>query len=200
MKTYPINNINNVSNIIGDLLADDITYLVNHSRFVWGDHSDNLINKINQYEEIQTVPIFSNLLLNGFYIATAYLEYVRPTFVKSIYNISIKTGIPNAACIVVPLYVPSSGDLPTYQIYNQEQFSQFTDIKDAVYVSEIITEIGNQLLDYETNLTMNTPLVINSPGAWSGIRNCNETDHVVYLRLSFGGNPSFESIVSAFGD
>jgi hypothetical protein len=196
MKTYPISNISNVSQIISELFSDDITYLINNSRFVWGDYSDNLLEKIKQYDLMPSFPVFGTLLTNGFFVSTAFLEYVRPTYVKSIYNMSIKTGKPNATNIIMPLRVSNSVS-PSYQMYNQDQLSQFTKVSDGVYVSEIITETGSELVEYEVDMVQDTPLIINSPGVWSGMLN-RSNDDLVTLRLTLGGDPDFNSIVSLF--
>ena len=181
------------------LFDDDVKYLIERSRFFWGDFSDNLVNKLNQYEEIATVPVFEKLIVNEFFISTAFLEYIRPNCLKSIFNKSIVTNNPNNVSIVIPLHVPNlnSGNV-SYQFYNQEKLSQFTELKDSFSVVEELSNAGADYLEYSETISTDTPLIINTPGVWSGISNLNTDDYFICLRLSLGGNPNFDSVVSVF--
>ena len=199
MKTYSINNAGTLCQDLNTMLSDDINPLVNQTKFLWGDFSENLCNKFVKNNEFRNLPIFKKLIENKIYIGSAFIDYVKPGYPKAIYNVKPITNLPNDAVMIIPLHVPASKiDDSAYVFFNQEYLEMYTEIYDIMLVTETFEALGQELVEFQADLKENTPLIAKNPGVWAGLSNMSSDDHLMTLRISFAHNPSFDSVISSF--
>lgn len=88
MLSYSIQNSNNLSSKLEELLANDLEYIKSHSNtnYSWGNCTGNLSSKFRQYDELDLLPVFSDLLSYGFDIASVILSTLKPNSTKIIQN------------------------------------------------------------------------------------------------------------------
>lgn len=197
MKTYTINNAGTLCRDLGTMLSDDIAYLINTPRFGWGNFSENLRDKFNQSEDICSLPIFSNLIGNGAYVATAFIDYVKPKYSRVFYNVSGVTQEINEVSIIIPLYVPKEGNC-SYLFLDNTPLKMYTGLEDIPLVREIFNAVGPNLIESKIDINQDTPLLIGNPRMWVSLSNLNSEESLVYLRMTLVDNPTFDCVVSYF--
>ena len=199
MKTYSINNAGTLCQDLNRMLSDDINRLVNQTRFIWGDYSENLCNKFVKNNEVRDLPIFKKLIENKIYIGSAFIDYVKPNCPRAMFNVNPITNLPNDAVMIIPLHIPTSKiDDSMYVFFNQEYLEMYNEIHDIMLVTETFEALGQELTESQSVLKENVPLIIKSPGVWAGLSNVSSDDYLISLRISFAHNPSFDSVISSF--
>lgn len=199
MKTYSIEDAGTLCQDLNTMLSDDINRLVNQTRFIWGDFSENLCNKFVKNNEFRDLPVFKKLIENKIYIGSAFIDYIKPACPRAIYNVNPITNISNHAMMIIPLHVPTSKiDDSAYVFFNQEYLEMYTEIYDIMLVTETFEALGQELVEFQAGLKEDTPLIAKNPGVWAGLSNTSSDDHLMSLRITFTNNPSFDSVISSF--
>ena len=199
MIVHSIKNSESLCENLNTLLNNDIAYIIDQSKFIWGNHSDNLMKKFMQYEEINSLPVFNELLLNGLHPISIYLYYVKPGFCKTFFNSNSVTNEINNTVILIPLYVPNlEFGIPAYASYKEDKLIAYNTVADLDSVANAFRVLGRDLSESYHVIRKDTPVIISDPKLWVGMSNVRSNDHLVFLHMTLTGNPTFDQVIKCF--
>jgi hypothetical protein len=194
MIAHSIKNTDNLCQTINSLLTDDIRYLKERSKFVWGDFF-NLSDKIRQYEELPTLPLFNQLLSNKLTIDAAMLYSIKPNFLKIFFNRSAKTNNLNTTNIIIPLCNLGSSN---WLSLKEERLKNYTTISDMEKVITILKNERVNLVDSYQPVNQCTPILLHDANLWTGLSNFKNTNYLNLLHISLIEDVSFEDLLLIF--
>lgn len=192
MLSYSIQNSNNLSSQLEELLADDLEYikLHNNSNYSWGNCTGNLSSKFRQYDDLELLPVFSDLLSAGFDIASAVLSTLKPNSTKIIQNSNYLTGLTNAS-IIIPI---GSNQTANYVWYHPTYIKQHN-IRSLPILRK---EHGGKIIDGSCVIEKGTPLLVKHQNYWAAVSNKQDSDFN-FLQLSLSNNPEYEEVKNYLG-
>lgn len=192
MLSYSIQNYNKLSNQLEELLADDLEYIksrnnTNH----WGNCTANLASKFRQYNELDLLPVFSELLSAGFDIADAVLFTLKTNSIKPTRNINYLGELTNTS-IIIPIGSMHSANYIWYSIdYNTQH-------EVSSLLPKLHKEHGNKIIDGSCVIEKGTPVLVKHRNQWESINNKQDNDFD-FLRITLRGNPAYEEVKNYLG-
>lgn len=197
MLSHQIQNTNVLCSTLHNLLHDDIEYLKSHPnpKYYWGNHTDNIIAKFYQFDDLVTLPMFDQLSVSDLKLEVINLYYIKPDTTKILYNTNSETKEINKASIIIPLGHTSDSGFSSYLWYDPHYVKRDHQIKDfpGLYKTH-----GIRIVQDSHVFESDTPIIVKHQNAWSGIYNKENTEPLVFLHLAFAGNPDYEKIKSIF--
>jgi hypothetical protein len=197
MLSYSLTTYQDVCDTLKSLLADDLEYIKTHPnpKYAWGNHSENLNGKFNQFEDLVSLPVFDKLIESGLELATINLYYVKPGVTKILYNTNMETKEVNNTSIIFPIdYCNGSGNkFTSYLWYNPKYVKRHHQMKDF---ADLYKTHGVKIVEDSHVFETNTPIIIKNQNAWAGIYNKEYTKDFVFLQITMVGNPDYDRVKS----
>jgi hypothetical protein len=194
MQSLQIRNADALCNTLRPLLNDDIEYLKLHPnpKFQWGNVSNSMSAKFNQFDELLTLPVFDKLAEHGFQIDKVFLYYIKPMTTKILLNADISTKTLTKASILIPIdYTPTS----RFVWYNPDYVTEQHTMGD---IPMLFKEHGPKVIQGSQVFELGTPLLIEHNNKWAGIANKDNPNQFVFLELTLKGNPEYEQLKTIF--
>jgi hypothetical protein len=192
MLSYSIQNSNKLSNQLEELLAYDLEYIKSHNNpnYHWGNCTGNLSSKFRQYNELDLLPVFSELLSAGFDITDAVLFTLKTNSIKTIRNINYLGELTNAS-IIIPIGSIHSAN---YVWYNTTYITQH----NIESLPMLHKEHGNTIIDGSCIIEKDTPVLVKHQNYWAAINNKQDSDFN-FLQITLRGNPEYEEVKNYLG-
>lgn len=198
MLSHSIKNTNELCSTLSSLLEDDLEYIKSHPnpKYQWGNHSESLVGKFSQYDELNSLPVFDKLAEHGYVIEHIVLYYIKPMVTKILYNTNVETKKLNKTSIAIPLnYKQKQDEYTGYLWYDPEHVKHYHQMKDF---PELYKLHGRKLVCDSHIFETDTPLIVQHQNVWAGIFNKENPDPFVFLHISLKGNPEYEELKSIF--
>ena len=192
MLSYSIQNSNNLSNQLEELLAYDLEYIKSHdnTNYHWGNYTGNLSAKFRQYSELDLLPVFGELLSAGFDITDVVLYTLKANSIKAIRNINYLSELTNTS-IIIPV---GSTHSATYVWYNTSYITEH----NIESLSMLYKEHGNKIIDGSCIIEKDTPMLVKHQNHWAAINNKQNSDFN-FLQITLRGNPEYEEVKNYLG-
>jgi hypothetical protein len=192
MLSYSIQNSNNLSSQIEELLAHDLEYIKSHnnSNYSWGNCTGNLSSKFRQYDDLELLPVFNELLSADVDIVSVVLSTLKPSSTKIIQNTNYLGELTNAS-IIIPIGFNQTAN---YVWYNPAYITQHN-IRSLLVLRK---EHGNKIIDGSCVIENGYPLLIKHQNYWAAVSNKQDNDFD-FLQISLSNNTSYEEVKTYFG-
>lgn len=192
MLSYSIQNSNKLSSRLEELLAYDLEHIKsqNNSNHYWGNCTDNLGSKFRQYDELDLLPVFGELISAGFDVSDAVLVTLKANSRKLIRNINYLGELTNTS-IIIPL---GSVCTATYVWYSQTYITEHN-IESLPILHK---EHGDKIVHGSYIIKKETPVLIKHQNHWALINNKADSNFD-FLQISLRGNPEYEEVKNYLG-
>lgn len=192
MLSYPIQNSNKLSIRLEELLAYDLEYIKSHNNlnYQWGNCTGNLNLKFRQYDELDLLPVFGELLSAGFDITSAVLSTLKANSKKIIRNNNHLCELTNTS-IIIPM---GSSQTANYIWYSPTYITEHN-IRSMPMLRK---EHGDKIIDRSYIIEKSTPLLVKHQNHWAAINNKQDIDFD-FLQITLSSNPKYEEVKNYLG-